>query len=62
MKSNLYHTEGLTDIDKLRAEAGIKVRGDSRTAPVECTIHWHKHGQPCEGAKHEEFKVPEGWV
>lgn len=56
---HMFHTEGLTDIDKLRAQADEGAKGDSRTKPQTVKIHHHRHGEPCGSAKHEVFAPKE---
>lgn len=45
MKHDLYHMPKITDLEALRKTAS------QSTGKV--TIHFHKHGEPCEGQHHE---------
>jgi hypothetical protein len=60
---HMYHEVGVTDLDKMRAHAVEKSKGDSRNEPELVTIHKHKKTERCFGAEHEDYKdgehVPE---
>jgi hypothetical protein len=52
---HMYHTAGLTDIDKQRKDAQALSNGDSRNAPTSVLIHHHKYTDECIGKRHERF-------
>lgn len=57
---NMYHIAGLTDLEKIRAEAYRHAKGDSRWAPITVNIHHHKYGEVCDGHQHEVFPAGGG--
>jgi hypothetical protein len=56
---HMYHTPGVTDIDKQRKDAIALSDGDSRNAPTTVRIHHHKYAEQCVGKRHEDFKAKE---
>jgi hypothetical protein len=56
----MYHSVGLTDLDKMRDQAVAYAKGDSRNKPQKVTIHHHPHIMECFGQKHEVFGAENG--
>lgn len=58
-RRQVYHTEGLTDLSTLRAEAESRLRGTNRNDPTSTTIHLHSASEAChnEPSRHERFDV-----
>ena len=56
---NMYHVNGLTDLDKMKEVAAIRARGDKHHPPQSTRIHLHAYGTPdmCLLKEHIEFPV-----
>lgn len=54
---HLYYSDPeAIDLNKLRADAEVYVKGDYRNPPADSvTIHHHRKTDQCPGRKHEYF-------
>ncbi len=57
---NMYHVAGITDLEKIRAEAYRHAKGDSRWDPTDVTIHHHKYGEECIDKVHDFYPAGGG--
>lgn len=59
MNKHLYYSDPQhLDLSKFREVAQKHAKGDYRTEPGTCTIHFHYHGVPCIDKEHEIYEPP----
>jgi hypothetical protein len=55
LREYYHYDDKVTNIDAIREHARECARNDR--GPEPSVIHFHKHGAPCEGEKHEQFEI-----